>query len=213
MHRNHQLRTNIQKGLNGLLRGHMLRAHEPFRLIGTDRHQRHMQLEAPANLLEARKKAAVPGKIKIGRQLAHALIPLGMLRGLSRLQHKAAPVGGIGIERRPPRPVLRRHKGQLHRPQCKLLPPLHFETVRKTFAYHLAFQPHRHHKRGSRSVQLPDGSEMQVIVMGMGDQNQIHGRNPAERNAGPGDALLKPQTLCPYRICDNINPFILKQKS
>ncbi|MNW58673.1 hypothetical protein D3C74_365520 [compost metagenome] len=109
--------------------------------------------------------------------------------------------------------MLRRDKGQLHRAYRHFLPPLHFQAVHKAFAHHLALQPHRHHKRSSRLVQLTYRSEMQMIVMGMGDQDQIHRGNPAERNAGLSNAFLKAEPPGPYRIGYNIYPFILKQKS
>jgi hypothetical protein len=60
VHREHRCRAEIEIGLHRLARIHVLPAHEPARLVGADRQQRHVdRAEAPAVLGEALEVAGV----------------------------------------------------------------------------------------------------------------------------------------------------------
>lgn len=108
--------------------------------------------------------------------------------------------------------MLGRDKRQLDGAQRNLLPPLHFLAVREAFAEHFALKPGRHHNGCSCPVQLADGRDMQMIIVGMGDQDQVDGRDIRERNARLTDPLLEAQPPRPYRVSDDIKPFVLQKK-
>lgn len=53
---------------------------------------------------------------------------------------------------------------------------------------------------------------MEVVVVRVGDQNQINRRNLTQRDARLTDPFLKAEPPRPYRVGNNVHPFILQKK-
>ena len=180
--------AEIQMGANGLVRVHVLLLHEPARLVGADRQQRHVHDSATtADLRELRAVPRVAGEI-------HGSI--------GRFDHEPAPQRPIAIRQSTARPMLRGCAEHARGPYRYGLPPVELSNATEPVLRQKRTIPEAgHEQRLMRAFQTPQRVEIEVVVMIVADQHQVDTRKLLERQPGRTNALRssprRPDSLVP----------------
>ena len=192
MHRHHgagfRLPSQVQvaPGLHGLLGAHVHGAHEPARLVGPDREQGRVERpEPPADRAELGVVARIAGE-------EHPPSP--------RLHAPAAPQPPVAVEEATRGEVACRRAGDPDRGASHLLldvlPPVQLSRSLDPPARHELGQADGHDpaRRRLQANQAPDGVGVQVVVVVVGDEDQVQRRQLGQIEGrghpahGPGES-------------------------
>ena len=180
MHRHRVARVEVLLRAYGLLRIGMHHAHEPARVIGTDR--QHGEIEGT----EARADIRKVGRI--------AVIATEEKAQARMLDDPSPPQGFIAIPWRARTPVLDGCQRELEPHLFGAVPPIQFGHIVDTLVLKPLLQPERHekHRRPALlAVELADGLEVEVIVVIMRNHDDVGMRQGIEIERG-GNVAFRP---------------------
>ena len=164
-------RVEIDEGLDRLLRRGVDRLHDLGRGVGPDGERGHVEgAEAPPRLLEAVEVAGVASEVE----------PPLAARDDPRRPQAPAPVPERAL-----REVLRRHTDEAHPAMLALLPPVELLHVRHAVVPEPGLEPERHQEEWVvRRGEPPDGGQVEVVEVVVGDHHHVDARQALERQPG-----------------------------
>ncbi|MNN28554.1 hypothetical protein D3C81_1421310 [compost metagenome] len=100
--------------------------------------------------------------------------------------------------------MLGRYKGNFYITYLKIIPPFELVGAIEAFADHFMAKSNRNDKSSFSTIQLSNRSQMHVVIVRMGYENNVDIRNVFNRNTRSANASLESHSSCPYGICNNI---------
>jgi hypothetical protein len=182
VHWNHHLRAQLTKSLQGLLRIHM---HIPFRgrFIGTDGKQSQLNVRTLADLFESLKVSGVAA----------------VKNRPSCVFDKKAAESSMAIVENSRSPMTRGGEGDLECSMFKTLPMAQLVDAIKSESMDETADVLRNRDRLIARDRAKCAA-VEMIEMGVRDQNQVDGGKVAKRDSGMFDALDDLQPLRPIRV-------------
>ncbi|MNI89799.1 hypothetical protein D3C73_1472480 [compost metagenome] len=95
-------------------------------------------------------------------------------------------------------------KGNPYITYLKVIPPFELVGAFEAFSDHFMAKSNRHDKSGFSTIQLSNRSQMHVVIVRMGYENNVDIRNVFNRYTRSANSALESHSSCPYGICNNI---------
>lgn len=194
VHRHQPLSLKVAEGFDGFVRPHVNPA-KRIGEIGPDGKHRHFGRTGLADFPETAKVGAVPRVINSP--------PL--------VFDQKTPVSAVNIAQDARTPVLGRRQGDFPACMGEAFPPLQFDNAAE--AKVLGQIPHAPGNDGDLGRMQPaQGGAMEMIEVGVGEQNQVNGRQVLDFQAGAPDSLQKEKPVGEIGINQHVQIRELGQK-
>jgi len=194
VHRDEPLGLEVFEGADGLVRAHM-DAQEGFGLVGADGQEGNLGLASAADLLESMPIGAVAGVVDSTSVVFEdeAAEPAILI-----VEDACAPMAAGG-------------EGDLPSVAAKGLPPLELDDAAEAeAASELAHAPGHEAELGGGDA--PQGAFMEMVEVGMGQQDQIDGRQIANGKSGALEAFEQEKPVGEDRVDEDVEVGELDQK-
>ena len=182
MHRNHALCAKLEKGAHGFFRIHVHFA-SAGRIVGANGEQRDIDLVALANFAESIEVSGVAA----------------MKDGATADLHHEAAEAAVRIVQDARTPVMTRGEGDANRPMLVAFPIVQFVHAAKPEIVNEITDFERNNDRlvGGDFTQ---GLAIEMIEMGVSDEDQINRRKIVQTQPGMADSLDDLEPLRPVRV-------------